>query len=718
MPVANSTPVPGPIKAYIHHGLDLSWEGKEQAEAECPFCGKVKWRCSVASGLWDCKVCGATGNQLIFLRMLHELATASPVDLSGLVTHRKLLSTDTLTKWGVTQGPLTLDWMFPGYNRDGNIVQLYRYVQRGDGRWVLLATPELSHGIHGVPLFDPAKEVVYIMEGPWDGMALWETLQAARTEGEGQRASVLAVPGCNVFHPSWATLLADKIVVLMYDNDHPHEHGGRIIRPGYDGMERVARLLANCETPPKEIKYLQWGAEGHDPNLPSGHDVRDWLSDGATPQERVRLLHQLCERIAPVPADWLVKSKAVTNTGEMLTCLHCETWTACVSGWRKAIRLTDGLHKGLAVILASAVSTRGIDEQLWIRLISPPSSGKTTLCEGISVARKFVFPTDTMTSLISGYQTDKEGTENMSLVSKLKDKTLIIKDGDTMLSSPQLPKMLGQLRALFDKKLRTQFGNKMSADYEQNTTVIIAGTSALRALDRSELGERWLDCIIMNQIDDDLEDDILWRVANRTARNAAMEADGKAETRYDPDMAKAMQLTGGYVEYLRENARRLLGSVVQPKETLQQCVRLGKFVAYMRARPSKIQDEYAEREFGARLVSQITRLSVCLAVVLNKRSTADPGVMQLVKTVAMDTARGRTFDVVRVLAPYGEEGLEVKSIVAETHETEDKERSRLRFLRKIGAVDCYRPKRHGAQQNVRWKLTPRMLNLYNRVMEV
>jgi len=50
---------------------------------------------------------------------------------------------------------------------------------------------------------------------------------------------------------------------------------------------------------------------------------------------------------------------------------------------------------------------------------------------------------------------------------------------------------------------------------------------------------------------------------------------------------------------------------------------LGKFVSYMRARPSDRQDELAEREFAARLVSQFARLAAFLCVVMNRTSVDD-----------------------------------------------------------------------------------------------
>jgi hypothetical protein len=154
-----------------------------------------------------------------------------------------------------------------------------------DGRSKLLPTPTLGHQLHGMNLFDPKKRTVYVCEGPWDGMALWEIARQAKVaDGELRatanpdgsllaHASVIAVPGCTTFLESWVSLFAGKTVCLMFDSDHPTEKNA--IPPGHAGMLRVARLLYSSKTPPAEVKILKWGSGGYDSELPSGYDVRD-----------------------------------------------------------------------------------------------------------------------------------------------------------------------------------------------------------------------------------------------------------------------------------------------------------------------------------------------------------------------------------------------------------------------------------------------------------
>jgi hypothetical protein len=292
-----------------------------------------------------------------------------------------------------------------------------------------------------------------------------------------------------------------------------------------------------------------------------------------------------------------------------------------------------------------------------------------------------------------------------------------VNDGDTLLKLPNREQVLSQLRAYYGRNLRASYGNKMSQDHEgYNTTLIICGTAALRQLDASELGERFLDCVIMENIDEDLEDEILQRVALRAARNTGVTANGSAATRYDPDLAHAMRLTGGYVEYLRRRGPDLVGAVATPGEALRRCVRYGKFVSYMRARPSTHQDETAEREFAARLVSQVVRLAKCLAAVLGRRSLDDE-VMRRVRLVALDTARGRTLRLVRHLYRAGEVGLERRELEAGTGETPVKLQELLQFLHHIRVARRYRPTGQDGKVSYkyRWRLAPRLRALYAQV---
>jgi hypothetical protein len=601
---------------------------------------------------------------------------------------------------------------------------LYRYLQTSKKR-LLLPTPTLKHSLFAPGKYDPKKPIVYICEGPWDGMALWEALGAAKPGDNDElvvtaskkaslrnTANVIAVPGVTNFAEYWLPLFEGKTVVLMYDNDHDLKNpksNAMIPAAGFAAMKRVAGILAASAYTPAAIRYLQWGENGWNPDLPAGLDVRDYLAQGSGVAGRVKQLDSLLGLVVDAPDEWQESTQGASKSkGGGMELLDCRAYSALSTSWRKALRWTDGLDCALSVMLASITSTKAVGDQLWVKIIGPASCGKSTLCEAVSTNRKYVLAKSTIRGFHSGFG---DGQEDNSLVSQLYDKTLVTKDGDTLLQSPNLGQILAEARDLYDCTSRTHYRNKTSRDYSGvRMTWLLCGTSSLRSIDSSELGERFLDCVIMDGIDEDLEDEVLLRVAHRADRNLSIEANGKPESQQEPDLTLAMQLTGGYVNYLRENASKLLAKVTLPDWAKQKCIRLGKFVACMRARPSKAQEETEEREFAARLVSQHIRLAKCLAVVLNRKEV-DEEVMRRTRKVALDTARGMTLQIAERLL-QAEAGMEVRGVALLTGQSDDKVRSLLRFMRKLGIVQQIPDTAHR-----KWQLTKRLHRLVKEVVD-
>lgn len=439
-------------------------------------------------------------------------------------------------------------------------------------------------------------------------------------------------------------------------------------------------------------------------------------------ESRIKNLRLLFDKIVVLPPETILghrsaSRKRARGEGEM-ELLDCTDYRTLVQAGRRALRWIDGIDCAISVMLASVTSTKSVGDQLWVKIIGPAATGKSTLCEAVSTNREYVLAKSTIRGFHSGFKTSGDGgDEDNSLIVQVSGKTLVTKDGDTLLQSPNLGQILSEGRDLYDSTSRSHYRNKMGKDYQGiRMTWILCGTSSLHAIDSSELGERFLSCYIMDGIDDDLEDEILWRVVNRAERNLSIEADGKLETHQEPAMTVFMQLTGGYVEYLRKNATELLTAVETSEAAMRKITRLGKFVSYIRARPSTRQEETSERELASRLVSQLMRLAKCLAVVLN-RKTVDEEVMRRVRKVALDTARGQTLEIVRFLYDRGQAGAQHGQIEGATGRAGDKMRTMLRFLRKIGAVETFSTKKpNGVMSQTKYRLTDQMRRLYSDVV--
>jgi hypothetical protein len=730
---------PEVLRPYQFHGVNVDpARNGDEAYGDCPFCGRErKWSVNVKTDQWQCKVCAegtdrGGGNLRVFLRHLWKLSDEGTNGATNvLAEERKLLFPDTLTHWGVCQSALDNTWLVPGWSIDGQLNQLYKYARGINGKMTLFPTPTLGHQLHGVNLFNKSADTIYLCEGPWDGMALWEVLRQTKA-GEGgylltgnpeasllANANVLAVPGCGVFNEAWLPLFGDKRVVIMYDSDHPRPHPktGAMQEPvGFYHLKRIVGvILAKAEASPKELLYLKWGPDGYDPKMPSGYDVRDALCVGPA-SARVAAFAALVDRITPVPVEWSSGERSgVSKNGQPeIECLPCDDWKELVNEWRKAMDWTEGLDRAFSVMLASVMSVPLPGDPIWCKIMGPPSCGKSTLCEALAVNKKRVKANSTMRGFHSGHKTDGDGKEDHSLLLHLFNKALVTKDGDTVLKLPNKSQIFSEARDIYDGCSRVHYRHGIHRDYEGIKMIwILCGTAALREVDSSELGGRFIDCVIMEGIDEELEDRIAWRVANRSIRNLKIEDDRRLPS-LDEDLLKAMQKTGGYIEHLILNAKAMMRAIEMAPEHVRTCTKFARFIAYMRARPSIHQEESVEREASYRLTAQMSRLAMCLAAVLSK-DEVDDEVMRRVKRVALDTSRGRVLEVAKQMYAAGEEGIEARTLAVLTNETDDKQRPLLRYLRRIEMVEAYVAKTI-MNSRPRWRLTEKVTKLYSEVI--
>lgn len=733
---------PEALRPYLFHHIGLTINSSEQAEGTCPFCDKEKFYVNAKNSKYICFSCqtgGAKGggNGLTFLRHLWGASDKATRDYSSLAKDRGI-EQEVLARWGLCRSVIDNCWLIPGYSAKGSLTQLYR-LSRLKGRNLLLPTPKSkTAGISGHALFGLIaannRKKVFVCEGLWDGLALWQALRQVKWAGSDMEErlcrvqstanpaksllsefDVVAVPSCTAWMDYWANFFAGKEVFFLYDNDHTRTHprtGRELPAPGPTGMLRAAERISSIAS---SVHIQTWERFPNADSLPDGYDVRDAIQTLGGPRA-IEYLYEGLEPYRPERGNGKARRKQVPATNS--ACRPCDSYKQLVKSWRKALRWTPGLDHALSAMLASVVSTPSVGDQLWLKVIGPAACGKSTLCEALSMSDQYVLAKSTIRGFHSGFKVTGEEDEDNSLLSALYGKTLVTKDGDTLLQSPNLEQILSEARDIYDGTSRTHYRNAISKEYAGiRMTWILSGTSSLRQIDSSELGERFLDCVIMDKIDEDLEEDILWRVANRSLRSVDIESNGDASKHYEPALFEAMSLTGGYVNYLRGNAQELLQEVDAKEEALRACTYLGKFVAYMRARPSTRQEETAEREFATRLVSQLVRLAKCLAVVL-QRKQIDGAVLRRVTKIAFDTARGTTLEIVRLLHEAGEDGLEFRSLHVRLQQKESRLRDLMRFLKQIGAVSVFSRKVKGVRSTQRWRLSKRIAALYEKVVEL
>jgi hypothetical protein len=595
-----------------------------------------------------------------------------------------------------------------------------------------------------VNLYNKDKPDVYLCEGWGDGLALWEILRSVKRSTDKNatlsitgaeaasiysQANVLAVPGANVFYEQWCPLFEGKRVFLLYDNDHPRKHNGKTIEGvGYAGMRRAAQILGACRQPPKEIHYLNWGRlqgkkEYHDLTLKTGFDIRDALSQGKTATARIPLLSALLSKLEPIPEDWIPgRSKETAKAGGTeIAPIECKEWKKLIDAWKKPLKMRQSLEDTLAVMLAVAISTmQSGDQQLFLQVIGDAGSAKSRFCNGLLVS-KHCFALEHLTGFHSGWK-DASG-EDFSLIARINHKTLITPEGDVLTSSPHFQEIMSQQRKIFDGSSKASYKNR-AEDMEYTglrTPWIIAGTPALMDTDQSRLGDRFIRVFIDPPTAAE-EREILMRVGHTALRSVRQMSNCDPSTHVEENLLIAYQLTGGYVNYLRDNSTTLLDNLdlSNSDEVVEYCSILAEFTAYIRARPNtndKKVEKHDTKELPTRLTSQFCRLAACLAAVLSK-SSIDKQVFRILRKVALDTCRGRTLDLIKILhEPKSKEGLSTESLAIKTVQTPLKEKEMLQFLRKIGAIDLLKSKERISMNGTwRWKLSEAMSKLCGVVL--
>ncbi len=728
-----SKPTPEKLKPFIFHGVPLDWNTKE-AHGDCAICGKEgHFFIKTATGQFDCKRCGEKGNIFGFLQALWDVSFKSTTDKDlGPISKERGIPISELRAWGLAKSILTGEWLLPAYNIKSKLANLYRIVQE-DGKWKAYSTPTCKLHPFGIHALNKNHKTLWVAEGPWDGMAWRHALSQIKEKAGGgyikttnvkdslaATEGVLAVPGAGTFSLDWLAYFQDRDTFLCFDNDHPRKTpAGNIIKPGWDGMKRIAKLVRESGTQPETLHRLTWGPKGYDQDRPDGYDLRDLLKD----QGPVNALVEAHSLLKPVK----LVSAAIAESGEeveeSLEPLPRSTFAELLKDFRSNLHFTPQLEDTLAVMLAVVISTTLKGDQLWLRVIGPPGSGKTTLAECISASTEYAYARSIITGFHSGMAgTGKNKKKDAGLIPRINGKTFIIKDADTLLSSPNKDRILGEMRDLYDGKSSNAYRNFQSRSYHNiQTTFILCGTDELRSLNRAFLGDRFLDCEILGS---ESTKPYLDRAVDNTYANVvgSMLALGKEEDEdneaKDGDKFRHLKrATIGLIRHFKETLATIPPPSFPPKnaETLKA---LGQLLSYMRAKVRREGDVLAYRprvELATRLVSQLVKLAVCLAIVRGKQSI-DGEILRILRKVTLDTATGFTLEITGLLHA-NRQGLSASQIGHAISLSETSVKRNLADMLELGiARRVSKPNRSGirGRHNHLWIITDTVRDLWSK----
>jgi len=623
----------GFIDIYSEHGVELQRNGT-QMKGECPFCGHSAFYISlvdkqrngkdIKKGFWDCFGCGESGNQYSFLTKILSGSdkSTSKKDIKILAAERGLAAA-TLQRNKVVKSSTTGAWLIPAKNREGGLSNVYTY----HGKEVRSST-NCNHQLIGLDKLEDDGPI-WLVEGHWDKMAWEETLMKLNIKG-----SVLGCPGANTFKTQWLKYLEGREANIILDNDEA----------GETGLERIIAMMETEDfNPPSSLRVARW-PEGFPYN-----DVRDVLTTLKDYDMVYDIIHGVMS-----PVD--IASKNPEFKTFSATPRH--SFDELLEDYKQDLVMSFAFEHCLAVGLAVSTAVRMKGEPLWVHIVGPPSSGKSTICEALSCSRKYSFPLSKLRpgALDSGWQA--AGKQDVSLIPKFNNKMVVIKDFTTVLSMPVTVQenVFGILRDCYDGVYRSKHGGYEGSgrEYWSRFGMLTGVTYEIRSLNRSALGERFLQVEIA-----DTKKKSGMEISRNVMAMGQMEREMFDVSGESDMMDKLRSCSLGFLDYLHDKFDS--GKISRPNISDAQKLKIASMAEFCSIMRSQVNRDGKDklivrptREQGVRLSKQLYKLAMNLCIVMGQQDVSER-TMKMIQKTAMNTSSGFVTDIVRVLVEQGEQ---------------------------------------------------------------
>lgn len=610
------------LRAFTMHGAALYQISGTQAVGDCPFCLKNgHFYVNYEKMLWDCKVCGFSGNLPTFLEKINgrnKLGLTKEA-LALLAEDRKL----PLEAFKSLELGYFKQYTMAVRDVGGKLVDLRIYKIGGKA----MSTAGSQTGLMGLPEMVKAKsEPVYICEGEWDTIAMQWLLSKA-----GKPGRAVCSPGANTFKPEWAEFFKGREVKIMYDNDDAGFKGERLV------MDRLAKVA-------KSLSFCHWPQ-----GMPDGFDLRDFIVRKGvsknTPKRCFRLLTGLLKS-SP-------RSEIDKDTETILQANKPPEIDPSVNIQDVLRGYDDFLHEPnhMAIELALIIATAGLFETvpIWVFLVAPPASGKTQIIQGLKYLGQpyddvcYAMSAITPHSLISGMET-KRGDPSVFAKLNGTKRALIIKDFTTVTSMPESEKMEvnAAFRDSYDGYTSKSFGNGVVREYNSLKFSVLAGVTDdiyNESVIFNALGERFAKLNVGRS------DDI---IHNEKAINKA--TDSRDTFKADEDNCAKLVYS-----CVKNAARRVENGAKLPpitEELKTAIIGLSLYVAAMRGIVSrdKYRRDYIKSapysDSGIRFAKMIGAIASVRAF-LHGREAAGMDELPFVKKISLDTINQRDEEILR-----------------------------------------------------------------------
>lgn len=351
----------------------------------------------------------------------------------------------------------------------------------------------------------------------------------------------------------------------------------------------------------------------------------------------------------------------------------------------------------IEAILATVVSNEIPGDPVWLFVIGPSGASKTEVLRSFKHLKNKVFITSKLTpqSLISGKQTKEF---DPSLLPKLNNKTLIIKDFTSILSmrSDAREIIFSDLREAYDGYLDKDFGNIGHKGYYSHFSLLAGVTPVLDKYTsvQQNLGERFLK-IRLNDANTDLK------------VNKAIDNENKQEQMRE-------ELADVVKQFHNQNFN--IKDVELPQKIQDRLVDLANFVAMCRTTVSRdpyrknILTYLPEYEVGTRLGIQLTKLGRGLATIRGKKEIGEEE-FKILKRVGVDSIPKKVRVLLEILD--GQDRQTTTEIVERTGIEGETCRLALNDLAVLRLAD--REEMEGRGNPIGWKLADRIQNLLGKL---
>jgi hypothetical protein len=577
----------------------------------CIFCGKKKMYVNWEIKTYHCKVCNEQGG---YQNLLDSCTEFFCQDLQGdklqdLVDSRGL-DAETFKAHNMGYNYLTNEYTIPIYDdKREHVLNIKKgRLNKKSGKIPLFNLSGSNSSLFGShSLMNETIEKVFLVEGEWDKMTMWEALQKEHVKD----TIVVSVPSATIFKDHWIDYFANRHVSVFFDNDHNRTVNNKVILgAGKSGAIKIYKLLSSFT---KSIQFIHWSK-----STPNKYDVRDYyLDNNKDPKLLIKNLLGFCQSI---PMD-IEHKKGSSIKDSYIDGGGCSS-EKVYEVYNKWLMLKN--NNTIDILFGSIIGNRIPNNPIWIFLVGRSGFCKSEFLMSLNdVNSVYSLSSLTPNALISGSKTDTG--DDPSLINRLNKKNLVVKDFTTILEMEEASRrnILSTLRDAYDGETSRAYGSherryKVSFGFVAGVTPIIEMFSSQNPI----YGERFLSY----RMNDDLNSSSSMNLIAKTLENNKNSGDMKKELR---DIAvKCLHTEFNFVELSSANNLQISA--------------LAQMTAILRA--SILRDKYNNNELlmnpvpeiGTRIGSQLQKLALGIMAFKGKKEL-DKEIIDLLMKVVLST---------------------------------------------------------------------------------